>query len=119
VSGPSDFLRLLEPAVRPDGVAGRAPGAPPPQVPLEGQDFATLLNQARTTGVNQSYPTDSTQPGAQHADESSKPNPKPNPLAQLNDIQNASLLELRRHQHSTATATTNTTEPNASHHKGV
>lgn len=115
MSDPTNFLRLLEPAVRPDGVAGRAPGAPPPQAPLEGQDFASLLNQARGTGANQPAVADAAQQSTQDTNVS----PRPNPLAQLNDIQNASLLELRRHQHATANQTNHTTEPNASHFKGV
>jgi len=84
-----NLLRLLEPAVRPDGVAGRAPGAAPAQQPLEGQDFATLLQQAQSgsspAAGTEAQPPTGTSPPAR---------PATNPLAQLNDVENPSVLRI-------------------------
>jgi len=79
VSNQLDLLRMLEPTVRPDGVAGRAPGARAPQQPIEGRDFASLLQEAQHTPA--------TQPSVQAASETTASAPT-NPLARLNDIPN-------------------------------
>jgi len=95
---PTNLLRLLEPAVRPDGVAGRAPGAAPPQQTVEGQDFATLLQQAQGTGSTQpnaaADDTDQTAQANQPADRANQPTGRTNPLAQLSGIDNPSVLRI-------------------------
>ena len=88
---PTNLLRLLEPAVRPDGVAGRAPGAAPPQQTVEGQDFATLLQQAQG---NSSTQADAATDRTDRAAPASQPTDRTNPLSQLSGIDNPSVLRI-------------------------
>jgi hypothetical protein len=80
------LLRMLEPAVRPDGVAGRATGAPPPSTPIEGRAFDELLTEARRIGTDDLL--------EQNQATQTRPADALGGLAQVDRIENRSLLRV-------------------------
>ncbi|MEM9414068.1 MAG: hypothetical protein AAGA29_01150 [Planctomycetota bacterium] len=89
---PASLLRMLEPAVRPGGVAGVAPRRAG-DAPFEAKPFEQLLQEARVQSAS-----------AQEA-EGASPAKFPNPLADLAGIarvENASLREQLEKARATA-----------------
>lgn len=84
---PLNLLRLLEPAIRPDGMG--QPQATP-RLPIEQQqDFAQLLADAQEPSAAQDFatsaiPTNDVDADSTHSDESTKQNTKP--LAGLSSL---------------------------------
>lgn len=86
MSNAAALLRLLEPAVRPDGVNH----APPARAPIEAQRFDELLGQARQNVEAPQGVAD-----AAAADESGRPHGALDALAGLDRMDNAAIRTLR------------------------
>lgn len=95
------LLRMLEPAVRPDGVAGRAVGAPPPNTSIESQTFEAILARTHDTSPD----ADRLESGAATALVSSDSVPNLlDGLSAVDQIENQGLRALIDSPHQTGSA---------------
>ncbi len=85
------LLRMLEPAVRPDGVEQRAVGAGAPSVPIEARSFDLMLRDAASADA-------ATQVSDDEAQQPAGAGPL-RPLAQVDRVENETLRQLMAHTH--------------------